>query len=146
MTTQSEKLALTTFTKLIRGAETLNNVVHQHLAESGLTVSQFGVLEAIYHIGPMCQRDIGVKILKSTGNITQVIDNLEKRELVERRRNEEDRRYYTIHLTPAGNQCIAAVFPRHARIITEALAILDPEEQKTLGAICRKFKNLKVRL
>ncbi|MDJ0624604.1 MAG: MarR family transcriptional regulator [Desulfocapsaceae bacterium] len=144
MTKKSEKLALATFTKLIRAAETISSCVHQHLSKQGLTVSQFGVLEALYHLGPMCQRDIGAKILKTTGNITQVIDNLEKRELVERRRNDEDRRYYAIHLTPAGRQCIAAVFPKHARKITEAMAILNPDEQQLLGSLCRKFKNLKV--
>lgn len=144
MTTNNpEKLALATFTKLMRAAETLSSTVHQHLPEHGLTISQFGVLEALYHLGPMCQRDIGVKILKTTGNITQVIDNLEKHELVERRRNENDGRYYTIHLTPAGKKCIAMVFPRHAQKITEALALLNPEEQKTLGSLCRKFKKLK---
>lgn len=143
MTNNEEKIALATFTKLMRATETLSSVVHQHLPEQGLTISQFGVLEALYHLGPMCQRDIGAKILKTSGNITQVIDNLEKRKLVERRRNEEDRRYYTIHLTPAGERCIAEIFPRHARKITEALAILDPDEQQQLGSLCRKFKNLK---
>jgi MarR family 2-MHQ and catechol resistance regulon transcriptional repressor len=52
--------------------------VHRVLAEPKLTISQFGVLEALYHKGPLCQRDIASKILKSTGNITLVIVNLEK--------------------------------------------------------------------
>ena len=56
------------------------------MAAFDLTISQFGVLEALYHKGPLCQRDIAAKILKSTGNITMVIDNLEKRELVRRER------------------------------------------------------------
>ncbi len=45
----------------------------------GLTESQFGVLDSLFHLGPMKQKEIGKKILKSGGNITMVINNLEKR-------------------------------------------------------------------
>ena len=72
------------------------------MSAAGLTISQFGVLEALHHKGPLCQRDIAVKILKSTGNITLVIDNLEKQGLVTRERTSEDRRYLTIRLTGQG--------------------------------------------
>jgi MarR family 2-MHQ and catechol resistance regulon transcriptional repressor len=73
------------------------------LAQSGsienLTISQFGVLETLYHLGAMCQTEIGSKLLRSGGNITLVIDNLEKQGLVRRQRDTEDRRLVNIHLT-----------------------------------------------
>lgn len=71
-------LALSTYTKLVRAAESVTSRTSRLMTEAGLTLSQFGVLEALYHKGPLCQRDIAAKILKSTGNITLVIDNLEK--------------------------------------------------------------------
>ncbi len=136
----TEVIALKTFTKLIRAAETVAAEVHRQLPESGLTTSQFGVLEALLHLGPLCQKTIAAKILKSTGNITQVIDNLEKRNLVIRKQNPEDRRYYTIHLTDEGKNCIAALFPEQAKKITAAMSCLTKEEQQQLGNLCRKFK------
>jgi len=112
---------------------------HQLRDENGLTVSQFGALEALLHLGPMSQRDLGTKLLKSSGNITMVVDNLEKRDLVERRREGNDRRVVTVHLTPKGRQLIVEVFPRHATLISDELEILTPEEQETLGRLCRKL-------
>jgi MarR family 2-MHQ and catechol resistance regulon transcriptional repressor len=132
--------ALKTFTKLIRAAETVTAEAHRLLPESGLTISQFGVLEALLHLGPLCQKEIAAKILKSTGNITQVIDNLEKRNLVIRKQNPDDRRYYAIHLTKEGRRFIAALFPEHAKRIAAAMSCLSTEEQQQLGKLCRKFK------
>ena len=77
-----EVTALNTYVKMMRAVESLTARVHRHLSSVGLTVSQFGVLEALYHLGPLSQREIGQKILRSSGNITLVIDNLEKRGLV----------------------------------------------------------------
>ena len=139
-TDTAEAIALKTFTKLIRAAETVTAGAHELLPESGLTISQFGVLEALLHLGPLCQKEIAVKILKSTGNITQVIDNLEQRNLVIRKRNPDDRRYYAIHLTEEGRSFIAALFPEHAKRIAEAMSCLTLEEQQQLGNLCRKFK------
>ena len=137
---KTEKLALSTFTKLVRAAETVTADVHGELTESGLTISQFGVLEALFHLGAMCQKDIARKILKSAGNITMVIDNLEKRSLVKRIRNEKDRRYFDIHLTEEGEILIAGIFPGHAERIKQKMAILSDEELLVLGNLLRKFK------
>ena len=93
---RDEVRALSAFVKLIRASESVSARIHRHLADAGLTVSQFGVLEALYHLGPLSQSEIAKKVLKSTGNITLVIDNLEKRDLVKRERQKEDRRYYAV--------------------------------------------------
>ncbi len=78
---RQETRALSTYVKLMRAAESITARIHRHLASVGLTLSQFAVLEALYHLGPLYQREIGQKLLKSSGNITMVIDNLEKRRL-----------------------------------------------------------------
>ena len=131
--------ALNTYTKLMRAAESVTTRVHRVLTAPKLTISQFGVLEALYHKGPLCQKDIATKILKSTGNITLVIDNLEKTGLVRRERDCEDRRYVTIHLTEAGLKLITTVFTDvEASIVTE-MASLSESEQKALGDLCKKL-------
>ena len=132
-----EKQALDTYIKLLRATETVSTRIHRHLAETDLTVSQFGVLEALLHLGPLCQRDIGRKILRSGGNMTLVIDNLEKRGLVERCRGEEDRRFIEVRLTPAGQELIEQVFPRHAQTVKQAFTALSEVEQQELSRLCR---------
>ena len=78
---KKEVRALNTYIKLIRAANSLSSRINIHLSKTGLTESQYNVLDALYHLGPLTQKDIGRKLFKSGGNITMVIDNLEKRKL-----------------------------------------------------------------
>ena len=137
--TRDEVRALGTFVKLERAAESVMARIHRHLIDAGLTVSQFGALEALFHVGPLSQAEIAKKVLKSTGNITMVIDNLEKRGLVKRERQKDDRRYYIVQLTDEGRKLIEGVFPRHAAKIREEMSVLSSTEQETLGNLCRKL-------
>ncbi|MDD2581791.1 MAG: MarR family transcriptional regulator [Desulfuromonadaceae bacterium] len=131
--------ALSTYTKLMRAAGSVTSRVHRVLSTPKLTISQFGVLEALFHKGPLCQKDIAEKILKSTGNITLVIDNLEKQSLVRRERDSEDRRYLTVHLTEAGTELIARVFADVESAIVAEMNILSENEQEQLGILCKKL-------
>ena len=131
--------ALNTYTKLMRAAESVTSRVNRPMLAADLTISQFGVLEALYHKGPLCQRDIAEKILKSTGNITMVIDNLEKRGLVRRERDCQDRRYLTVYLTDGGTSLIAKVFPAVESSIVTEMAALSQDEQELLGNLCKKL-------
>ncbi|MBU0485696.1 MAG: MarR family transcriptional regulator [Proteobacteria bacterium] len=131
--------ALNAFVKLMRAAGTVNARVHGHLTEYGLTISQFGVLEALCHLGPLCQREIGNKILKSGGNITTVIANLEKRGLIKRIRNEKDQRFYEVTLTEKGEKLITVIFPKHQDIISKEFSILNPVETDELARLCKKL-------
>jgi len=131
--------ALKTYVKLMRATESITARAHRQLSTFGLTFSQFGVLEALYHLGPMSQSEIGQKILRSSGNMTMVIDNLEKRKLVKRQRNRADRRSFIIHLTDEGKKLISGIFPSHVTEIARELDVLTPTEQQTLGRLCKKL-------
>jgi MarR family 2-MHQ and catechol resistance regulon transcriptional repressor len=135
----AEVRALDAFIKLSRASDTLGVYAQASYADTGLTSSQFGTLETLYHLGPMCQSEIGKKILRSSGNITLVIDNLEKRGLVRREREEGDRRRVCVHLTPTGQELIARVFPGHVTLITAALGALSADEQTELDRLCKKL-------
>ena len=136
---RAKRLALSTYLKLTRASEGLWNRLAPGLLREDLTTSQFGVLEALYHLGPMHQCDLGRRILKSSGNMTLVIGNLEKRGLVRRERSVEDRRFIQVHLTDRGERLIRRVFPGHAAAITRELAVLTQEEQRALAHLCRKL-------
>lgn len=131
--------ALDTFIKLTRATESILTRLSRKGTMAPLSHSQFSVLEALYHLGPLTQGQVSAKLLKSTGNMTLVVDNLEKGGLVQRTRQNEDRRQVTIHLTEAGQALIERIFPAHASAICEEINALTAEEQATLSALCIKL-------
>jgi len=137
--TKVEIRALDTYIKLSRAAESVSGRVHRHLEAANLTTSQFGVLEALLHLGPLSQRQLAQKLLKSGGNITMVIDNLEKRRLVRRDRQTHDRRVILVCLTEQGKQVINDVFPRHVASVVEEMGLLTDAEQEKLSCLCRRL-------
>ncbi|MEZ4836037.1 MAG: flavin reductase [Caldilineaceae bacterium] len=110
--TDEQRRSLSVYIKLMRAAESTTSRINDHLRDYGLTVSQFGVLEALYHLGPMCQGDLARKILKSSGNLTTVVDNLARDELVEHVRSDTDRRMVHVHLTDKGRALIEQILLR----------------------------------
>ncbi len=136
---EEERRALNAFIKLTRAAEAINDYVNAHLREYKLTASQFGVLEVIYHLGPLQTGELGQKILKSSGNMTLVIDNLEKRGLVRRQQRADDRRCIEIHLTAAGQALIEEIMPSHVAGVVQTFSVLTSKEQQQLGTLCRRL-------
>ena len=134
-----EVRALDAYIKLSRASGTLDARLATNLARLGLTTGQLGVMEALMHLGPLTQSELGRKLLRSGGNVTTVIDNLERRGLVARKRNPEDRRVVTVALTGAGSRLIGKVFPPHARAVAHSMEALTPAEQEELGRLCRKL-------
>lgn len=136
----AERLALDTFIRLNRAVEAVAaRALEEAPLPDALTMPQFGVLEALLHIGPMCQAELGRKLLRSKGNVSLVVDNLVSRGLVRRRRSSADRRQMDVVLTVAGHELINSYFPHHARAITTAMAVLSAEEQQELGSLARRL-------
>ncbi len=135
--TPEQRRALDTYIKLLRAAETTLAHTTAHLARYNLTVSQMGVLEALYHLGTLNQCDLATKLLKSTGNISLVLKKLEQRGLVTRQRDPHDNRYNEVRLTPAGEDLLLSFFNQHVAGIVAAMSALSPHEQAVLGDLCR---------
>lgn len=100
------------------------------IARHGLTITEFGVMEALYHKGPMLLGEVQRKILVTSGGVTYLVDRLAAKGLVERRRCEKDRRAYYAALTPQGEALIREIFPQHAAAIDRALGGLDEAEKE----------------
>ena len=135
----AEVRALDAYIKLTRATSSVASRLAPGLARAGLTPTQLGVLEALLHLGPLGQRTLGAKLLMSGGNITAVVDNLERRGLVRRERRGDDRRNVTVHLTPQGRRLIESAFPAHVREIVEAFSALTAAEQDALGRLTKKL-------
>lgn len=138
--TADEVQALDSFIKLVRSVDSLTAALHPRIQrEFGLTESQFGVLEVLMHRGPLPLGHLCQKLLTSGSNLTTVVDNLERDGLVKRVRDASDRRVQVLHLTDGGRELIERAFPAHAARITALMGALTPDEQATLGLLCRKL-------
>lgn len=107
--------------------------------EAGLTAPQFGVLEALYHQGPLTVNELIEKNLSSSGNIAVVIDNLIKAGLVFKENDPDDRRVRHVILTESGGKLIAEVFPKHMETLSDFTDVLSDEELDKLTELTKKL-------
>ncbi len=136
---KNTELALKTWVKLARSFNTINKIVNEEINTYGITPSQFGVLEALYHLGDMPIGKLGEKILVTGGNMTVILDNLEKHGYIERVKCPTDRRSLYIKLTDSGKELIDKVFPSHIQFVSELISVLSEEEQIVLGNLLKKL-------
>lgn len=136
---RAEMRALNTFIKLTRCTNSMLARLAERNTIGDLTYSQFAVLEALYHLGPLTQGEISQKVLKSGSNMTMVIDNLERDGFVRRERDAQDRRVIRVYLTEAGSRKLEDVLPDHIAALVEEFSVLSASEQETLGALCKKL-------
>lgn len=133
-------MALSLWVKLARATNTMSMLTVRDIAGYGLTEAQFGVIEALGHLGPMKVGELCLKNLSSGGNMTVVVDNLVRDGLVERLRCEEDRRAYIVQLTGKGAGLFRDIFVRHARFVTDLVfSALSEEEIAKLAALLKKL-------
>jgi len=137
--TGAEKRALNAVIALMRAAGAMQQRFAAGRAADGLTMAQFAILETLLHCGPLCQRDLAVKLLVSGANITKVIDGLERGGMVERIRSKQDRRYISVALTAAGRRHIERIFPHHVGEVVSAFSCLSSGEQDALRVLCKKL-------
>ncbi len=133
---KKEKLALDVLIALLRASKSLAESVGRETDMEGLSQSQFGVMEALLHLGPLSQRQLTEKILRSSGNLVTVVDNLEKKGLVTRKPVPGDRRKVNVTLTASGTRLIKRVFPSHASAVARAMSVLTAKQQNELKSLC----------
>jgi len=105
----------------------------------GITPTEFAILEALYHKGPLLLGEVQRKILVTSGGITYLVDRLVEKGLVKREQCSEDRRARYAVLTPAGQALIRKIFPAHAARIEQAMSGLTQAEQREATALLRKL-------
>ena len=134
-----EEQALRLWIALARCYVTFSRAVACKVAEYDLTAPQFGVLEALFHLGPLSLGDLAEKLLVTGGNVTYVMDRLEDQGLVARERSGDDRRVVRAHLTTKGRATIEGVFPGHIGFVRSLVGDLQPDEQADLRELLKKL-------
>jgi MarR family 2-MHQ and catechol resistance regulon transcriptional repressor len=134
----SQEPSVQAYVRLVRSAEALHAEVSRGLAVDGLTASQFSAMKVLRIHGKLAQRDIAKYILKSGGNITVLVDNLEREGLVSRERDTTDRRVVYVSLTQAGEETFDRLYPGHLARIRESMSGLTDAECEQLTSLLQK--------
>lgn len=109
------------------------------LSGLGIGMSDFMVLEALLHKGPLTISAIGEKVLLTSASMTSAIDRLEERELVARKACDNDRRVRHVQLTAKGQKFIRSIYSEHKRDLDFLMEGLSETERKTLYAGMKKL-------
>ncbi len=131
--------ALRLWVRLARAFRAIEQAAARDVARHGLTLAEFGMLEAIHHLGPMPLGEIQRKILVSSGGVTYVADSLEARGLIRREPAASDRRVRIAVLTEQGENLIRVIFPEHRRMLERTMSGLTPDEQEDVARLIRRL-------
>lgn len=135
----AQQRALKLFVVLQRCANAVMGNFHKHADLYDLTLTEFEILEALFHKGPLLLGDVQRKILLSSGGVTYAIDRLADKGLVERRECATDRRARYAALTPKGHDLVSEIFPAIAAHIEQTMSVLNGREQDTAIEVLRKL-------
>ena len=109
------------------------------IAETGLILSDFTILEALLHKGPLPVNTIGKKVLLTSGSMTAAINRLEKKDLVTRIQDPSDGRFVYVHLTKSGRRIIKKAYARHEQKLEAIADVLNPKERDDLVRLLKKI-------
>jgi MarR family 2-MHQ and catechol resistance regulon transcriptional repressor len=117
----------------------LGQLAEQSIVEAGLCLSDFMVLEALLHKGPLTITAIQAKVLLASGSMTAAVDRVEKKGLVTRKTTPTDRRARLLELTPEGRRMAQALFEKHAQDLETLMFALSDGEKQHLYALLKKL-------
>ena len=128
------------FLVLWKAARAVQVYAEKSITELEIGGSDFGVLEALLHKGPLPVNEIGKKVLLTSGSMTVAVDRLEQKGLVERRAHGSDRRARIVHLTKEGRKLITGAYTQHAEDLERLVsASLTAKERATLIRLLKKI-------
>jgi MarR family 2-MHQ and catechol resistance regulon transcriptional repressor len=137
--TEGEERALKLWIVLARATGAIAARLQVELAAHGLTPTEFGILEVLYHKGPLLLGEVQRRILISSGGVTYLVDRLEQKGYVERKSCSEDRRARYAALTGSGEKLIDEIFPEHAASMESLMSELSVEEQEIAYRLIRRL-------
>ena len=124
---------------LWKAAKSIEKVDHASIAETGLQLSEFAILEVLLHKGPLPINTIGQKVLLTSGSMTAAVNRLESKGYVTRVRDVEDGRCFQVHLTKTGRRIIQRAYDRHADNLEKIASVLTDHERDKLVRLLKKI-------
>jgi DNA-binding MarR family transcriptional regulator len=128
--------------ELVRAYQAFKSYDDAHIRQLGLTSSQFDIIATLGNTPSMTFNKLAEKTLTTKGELTGIIDRLEKKGLVRREVPPEDRRSFLAVLTPEGKQLFAETFPAHVAYLKQRFEKLNEQELEEIRAALEKLKYL----
>ncbi|MFS0861837.1 MarR family winged helix-turn-helix transcriptional regulator [Fredinandcohnia sp. 179-A 10B2 NHS] len=132
-------LSLKLFVVLSRAYRSVNERVEEDVKGYGLNLTEFAVLELLYHKGETPIQHIGKKVLLSSGSITYVVDKLEKKNFLVRKPCPKDRRVTWASITEEGTKFMDEIFPKHQQAIESIVGGLTDKEKEEMMVLLKKL-------
>ena len=124
---------------LWKSNKAVEKVERESIAETGLLLSEFTVMEVLLHKGPLPINTIGEKVLLTSGSMTAAVNRLESKGFVTRIQDPSDHRCFYVHLTKQGAKVIKKAYAKHARNLDRVAEALTPFERDELARLLKKF-------
>jgi MarR family 2-MHQ and catechol resistance regulon transcriptional repressor len=122
---------------LWKAGKAIERVDKASITETGLHLSEFTIMEALLHKGPMPINTIGEKVLLTSGSMTAAVNRLENKGYVERIQDPSDGRCYFVHLTRSGKKTIKRAYAKHAKNLDKIIEVLSSTEQAELARLLK---------
>jgi MarR family 2-MHQ and catechol resistance regulon transcriptional repressor len=124
---------------LWKAAKAVEKIDKASIAQTGLGLSDFTIMEALLHKGPMPVNQIGEKVLLTSGSMTAAVDRIENKGLVKRIQDPSDGRCFYVHLTKKGRQTIKTAYAKHEKNLEKIASVLTGKERKELVRLLKKI-------
>ena len=124
---------------LWKAAKAVEKIDRESIAQTGLGLSDFAILEALLHKGPLPISQIGEKVLLTSGSMTAAVNRMEKKGFVKRIQDPADGRSFYVHLTKTGRKTIKTAFAEHEQNLEKIAGVLSDEERKELVRLLKKL-------
>ncbi len=124
---------------LWKAAKAVEKVDRASIAQTGHVLSDFTIMEALLHKGPLPINKIGEKVLLTSGSMTAAVNRMEKDGLVKRIQDPSDGRYFYVHLTKKGRNLIKKAYAKHEKTLEKIAGVLSDSERKELVRLLKKI-------
>ena len=124
---------------LWKAAKAIEKADRASIAQTGHVLSDFTIMEALLHKGPLPINRIGEKVLLTSGSMTAAINRMEKKGLVKRIQDPSDRRCFYVHLTKKGRHMIKKAYAKHEKNLEKIAGVLSDSERKELVRLLKKI-------
>ncbi len=131
--------ALNAYIKLMRATRAVRWKLGRHLESYGLTLTQLGVLDCLYHLGTMAERELRPRLFELGLKVDELLDQLERRALIRRERAASERRTTLVYLTEPGREMVEEVLERHVSQVVKCFEVFSRDERETFEELCRRL-------
>ncbi len=135
----AEQSAASLWLVMMKAYRSMQTYVERTLVSMEIGLSDFMILEALLHKGPMSMSQLGEKVLLASPSMTAAVDRLERLHFVSRCSAAEDRRVRTVGLTPEGRKVIRKIYAQHERDLEDVMADICPEQRASVRAALKSI-------